>query len=288
MYRYIIVIAAILSGSALIAQERVTDLSEIAMLQIDSLSDSYLDSLKINKKIVINDYSMVGVQYGAGLSQVMWNPSKKQEMLFVPLNIGVTYTRYGKMFGYMPYFGFQAGLFYAQEGYQLKKVKSDYESIEGADKAVLDVLELPVLAHCHIDFWKMTIIVNLGCYAGYRLAIKRFPYKDDQSEAFMESFRKYQNSFTPTDRRWDYGIKGGIGFGFVFDPIEIHLQAMYKHSLSSLYDPDYYSKEYYRFAYPANIVISAGIHFQITKRTGKTKASLKKTAKEMVYGPDKN
>ena len=59
---------------------------------------------------------------------------------------------------------------------------------------------------------------------------------------------------------------------------------MYKHSLSSLYEPDHYSEYYYRFAYPSNIIISAGIHFQLTKRTGQTKAELKKMAKEMVYG----
>ena len=74
------------------------------------------------------------------------------------------------------------------------------------------------------------------------------------------------------------------GFGFVFDPIEIHLKAAYKHSLSSLYNPNYYSDYYYRFAYPSNIIISAGVHFQLTKRTGKTKTQLKKEAKELVYG----
>ena len=70
----------------------------------------------------------------------------------------------------------------------------------------------------------------------------------------------------------------------MFDPIEIHIQGMYKHSLASLYEPDYYSEYYYRYAYPSNIIITAGIHYQLTKRTGKTKAYLKKQAKEMVYG----
>ncbi|MDE5955223.1 MAG: hypothetical protein K2G80_01845, partial [Bacteroidales bacterium] len=92
----------------------------------------------------------------------------------------------------------------------------------------------------------------------------------------------------PTDRRWDYGLKGGVGFGIVFDPIEIHLQAMYKHSLSSLYTPDHYSQYYYRFAYPSNIIISAGVHFHITKRSGKTKAQLKKIARDMVYMQEEN
>ncbi len=70
--------------------------------------------------------------------------------------------------------------------------------------------------------------------------------------------------------------------------MEIHIQAMYKHSMSTLYNPDYYSEYYYRFAYPTNIVISAGVHFQITKRTGKTKAQLKKMARDMVYQTNEN
>jgi hypothetical protein len=50
------------------------------------------------------------------------------------------------------------------------------------------------------------------------------------------------HSFLETDHRFDYGIKGDVGFGLVFDPIEIHIKAMYKHSFSSLYDPDYHSE----------------------------------------------
>ena len=50
------------------------------------------------------------------------------------------------------------------------------------------------------------------------------------------------------------------------------------------YIDDYYSKYYYRYAYPSNIIISAGLHFQLTKRTGMTKNNLMKQAKEMVYG----
>lgn len=246
----------------------------------DTLTNEYLDTLNIKRKLKINDYSMVGLQYGMGLSQVIWNPSQKQDMVLIPYNVGVTFTKYGKMFGYMPYFGFQVGLFYTQEGYQFEynEERNYTYKIEGAEKAVLDVIELPVLAHLHIDFWNMKIIANIGCYAGYRLGIERFPGKTGYvKEELVHSFKE-------TDRRVDYGIKGGLGFGLVFDPIEIHIQAMYKHSLSSLYDPDHYSEYYYRFAYPSNIIISAGVHFQLTKRTGQTKAQLKKLAKEMVYG----
>lgn len=248
------------------------------------ITDAQLDTINVKKKLVINDYAMIGFQYGVGLSQVMWNPKQKQDMLFVPVNAGVTVTKYAKMFGFLPYFGFQAGLLYAREGYRFKYDKdNDYTyTVEGAEKAIMDVIEVPLLLQCHVDLWNFKFMVNLGCYGGYRLAIERFPGKSGSVAP------EVQHSFLPTDRRWDYGIKGGVGFGLVFDPVEIHIQAMYKHSMSTLYNPDYYSEYYYRFAYPTNIVISAGVHFQITKRTGKTKAQLKKMARDMVYQTNEN
>ena len=245
-----------------------------------TLTDEYLDTVSIKKSSTINDYSMIGVHYGVGLSRVMWNPSQKQDMVFMPYNVGVTFTKYGKMFGYMPYFGFQVGLLYTQEGYQFKynEERNYTYKIQGAEKAVMDVIEMPLLAHMHFDVWNMKILANIGCYAGYRLSIERFPGKT----GFVNE--ETAHSFMDTDRRIDYGIKGGVGVGFIFDPFEIHINAMYKHSMGSLYEPDHYSEYYYRYAYPANFILTAGLHFQLTKRTGQTKAELKKQAKEMVYG----
>lgn len=284
----ITIILTVLFGLSCImtdARERAKDTLNVEIAISDTLTDEFLDSYEIKKKLVLNDYSMIGIQGGVGLSQVMWNPKYRQDMILLPVNFGVLYTKYGRMFGYMPYFGFQIGLMYAQEGYQFKSDKDDPDripnTIQGADKAVYDVVEMPLLSHIHFDMWRMKIIANIGFYAGYRLKIHRFPYG---GEFTNPAYAETENAFLETDRRWDYGIKGGLGFGLVFDPIEIHIKAMYKHSLSSLYNPDYASKYYYRYAYPSNIVISAGLHFQLTKRTGKTKSDLKKQAKELVYG----
>lgn len=243
-------------------------------------TNEYLDTVNVKKKLFINDYSMIGVHYGVNLSQMLWNPTQKQDMLLLPNNIGVTFTKYGKMFGYMPYFGFQIGVSYSQEGYQFEhnEDKNYTYKIEGAEKAIYDLIEVPMSFHFHYDLWNFKIIGNLGCYGGYRTGIHRFPGKTGSVTPGLE------NSFTDYDRRWDYGIKGGIGFGLVFDPVEIHIQATYKYSFGTLYDPDYYSDIYYRYAYPSIITISAGVHFQLSKRSGKTKADLKKMAKDIVYG----
>ncbi len=245
----------------------------------DTLTNEFLDSLSIKKSLVVNNYSLIGVQYGAGLSQVMWNPRQEQSMVFVPVNFGITYTKYGQMFA-MPFFAFKAGLFYAKEGYQFE-YNEEYDwtyKIEGAEKAVMEVVEVPLLFQFHYDTWNFKILAEVGCYGGYRLGITRYPGQTGKVLPEME------HSFTDTDIRIDYGIKGGVGFALVFDPLEFHFTASYKHSLSSLYEPDYYSNYYYRFAYPSNIIISAGVHFQISKRTGKTKAQLKQEARNLVYG----
>lgn len=276
MKRVIAIISILLSSFGLYAQSDQLPKGLI----IEELPDEYLDTLDVKKKLMINDYSMFGISYGVNLSQVMWNPTQSQEMLILPMNIGISYTKYGKMFGYMPFFGFQIGLNYTQEGYQFEynKDKDYINRIEGAEKAIYEVVEMPLYMHGHYDLWNFKVIANIGCYGGYRLGIHR--YAGDTGYVKPE----LQNSFTDTDRRWDYGLKGGFGIGFVFDPIEIHLTATYKHSFGTLYDPDYVSPYYYRYAYPMNITIAAGVYVHLSKRTGRTKADLKHEAMESVYG----
>ena len=245
----------------------------------DTLTNEFLDTVTVKKALVVNDYSLIGIQYGAGVSRVMWNPPQEQKMLFSPVNIGVTYTKYGQMFA-MPFFAFKGGLFYTKEGYEFEyNEEYDYTyKIEGAEKAIYEVIEVPLLFQFHYDTWNFKFLVEVGCYGGYRMGIQRFPGKTGNVSPELEF------GFKDTDIRIDYGIKGGAGIALVFDPLEFHITAAYKHSLSSLYTPDHNSQYYYRFAYPTNIIISAGVHFQLSKRTGKTKAELKKQAKTMVYG----
>ena len=260
-------------------EKKVLKLDETARIEyVDRLTDEQLDTIDVKKKLSINDYTLIGLQYGAGLSMFMFNPPQENDRVILPYNAGITFTKYGKMFGYMPYFGFQIGLFYAQDAYQFAyNEEYDYTfKIENSEKAVIDVIEVPMMFQFHYDMWNFKIMAQLGCFGGYRLGIQRYP-------GVTGGESMYQNSFAPYETRIDYGLKGGVGFGLVFDPIEIHLQATYKHSLSSIYEPDYNSEYYYRFAYPASIVVSAGVHFQLTKRSGKTKADMKKEARKLIY-----
>ena len=281
MKRLFLIILSIAIYSAVNAQESIGTLAN--RHAPETYTDEFLDTVTVKKTLVVNDYSLIGIQYGAGLSQIYWNPSQEQDMVFIPKNFGVTYTKYGQMFG-MPFFALKAGVFYGQEGYQFK-YDEEYNytyKIQGAEKAIMDVLEVPMLFQVHIDSWNFKIMAEVGFFGGYRLGIHRFPGKTGSVKPEVE------HSFIETDRRIDYGIKGGVGMALIFDPLEFHINVSYKHSLSSLYEPDYASQYYYRYAYPMNLIVSAGVHYQISKRTGKTKAALKKEAKEMVYGEQRN
>ncbi len=244
-------------------------------------SDMYLDTVKINRVFEVNDYSLIGVEYGVSFNRMLFNPPYTQATLFVPNTFGVFYTRYGKMFGYMPYFGFKIGLRYSHEGYKFKEdkeTKTTYK-IEGATQAIMDVVEVPFMAHLHLDGLHYKIMADVGIYGGHRLSITR------TGEGVSESLA---NSFKDTDRRFDYGLCGGLGFGLVFDPVEFHVNVNVRYSWGTIYDPDYVSPDYYRFAYPFDIMATAGVYFQLTRRTGRGKAQLRREAYQQVYYPKQN
>ena len=288
-------LAVLSSGFPLMAQDIDIDSLAAEHFSVDSLSDEIIDRYNPGKRRTINDYSMIGVQYGVGMSRTLLQPEiAKEDMIFMPYNVGVTYTRYGKMFGYMPYFGIQAGLFFTQEGYKFRydSKKNTVPLFLGAQSAVMDVVEVPVLAHCHADFWKMKVILNAGFYIGYRLNIHRYATSENTeglsyinlTPDYGTASVSFEREFAGFENRFDYGIKGGLGFGFIFDPVEIHIQAMYKHSFSSLFQPTYYSAYYYRYSYQQNVIVSVGLHFQLGKRVGKTRRQLREEAREYVYG----
>ena len=245
----------------------------------DTYSDIYLDTVQVNRVFEINDYSLIGVEYGVSFNRMSFNPPYTQSTLYSPNTFGVFYTRYGKMFAYLPYFGFKVGLRYSHEGYKFKENKDTKvtPTVEGATQAVMDVVEVPFMAHLHLDGLHYKVMAEAGIYGGYRMNIKRTGENVDES---------IMNSFLDTDRRFDYGLCGGIGFGLVFEPLEFHINANVRYSWGTIYDPDYYSKDYYRFAYPFDVMVTAGVYFQLTRRTGRGKAQLKREAYQQVFNPN--
>lgn len=237
-------------------------------------------STRAQESFTINDYDLIGVNYGVSFSEMNFaNEVKKQERLFNPTYVSLTYTHYLKLFDFLPYFGYQMGLAYGHEGYRFKvdKEKGTVDTEEGATQATIEVVEFPFLAHLHYDAPYFKVMANAGLYAGYRLAITREGPNVTQG---------LENSFSSTDRRFDYGLQGGAGFGLVFSPVEFHVNALVRYSWSSICEPDSFSGSYkgyfYRYVYPFDINITAGIHIQLTKRTGRTSKDLRRQAREIV------
>ena len=233
----------------------------------------------VREKGMVNDYSMIGVNFGPTVSRLITNPSGyKQGWLYNPFYFSLTYIKNMKMFDFLPYFGYQIGIAYGHEGYKfVENEKSHYQHrIDGATYASYSVVEVPFLIHGHFDAAHFKFMINAGPYVGYRLDITR----EGQASTFLEH-----------DRRWDYGIYAGAGFALIFDPIELHFNAIgHAWSWGSIYAPDSnpepYKKYYYRFAYPMDINFTVGIYFQLGKRYGKTSAQLRQQAYEIVYGED--
>ena len=78
-----------------VSSKKIKDIrvkAEDTVMMDDTLTNEFLDTLNIRRKTKINDYSLIGVHYGVGLSRVMFNPTQKQDMVFMPYNVGVTYT----------------------------------------------------------------------------------------------------------------------------------------------------------------------------------------------------
>ena len=260
----------------LMAQQRDT----LASVEL-TLTDEYLDTVNVKKAFELNNYSTLGFQYGYGLNQTMFNPTKRQAMLYTPMNMGVVFTHYEKLFNYLPYFGLQLGFFKGQDGYKFKKNdEGDWTgNVDGTTECVFDYVEVPAMVLMHIDLRNFKMMAGGGLYGGYR-------YKVDRTgETWLGFDPNFATTFRDYEHQWDYGWTVTAGLGVVFDPIEFHLTGRLRYGLGSLYDADYYSPYYYRFANTFDIVISAGIHIQLTKRTGMTSRQLRRQAREMIFNP---
>lgn len=264
MKKLIIILLLVLPCSSLLAQE---------------------DSTQV-RKVLINDYSMIGVNYGVTFSNAIFNPKKPYKgWVIQPRYVSVMYTKYSKMFDYLPYFGLTVGFAYGTEGYTFTpddtKGGEITQNVDGATWCSMDVLEVPAMMQIHVDADPIKLMANVGVYGGYRRSIER-----KGPEPLFDP--EYSNKFRSYERQFDYGLQGGVGLAVMLDPIEIHFNCLCRWAWSNLYQPDYASKYYYRFAYPLDIIATVGIHFQLQKRNGKTTAALRKEAYDKVYGTSEN
>jgi hypothetical protein len=254
------------------------DLEEEFFHLPDSVTDDYLDNAPLPKKARINDYWIVGVHGGVSLQYGYYNPPRQVSLYLNKPVYGVSITRYATMMNTFPIVGMEVGYQHNFEGYLFKEYEVDgytyRQDIDGAYEAYMEVPEVFMLTHMHLDMGEYAkIIAKVGMYGGYRTNITRIGPRVKEA---------YVNDFQDTDNRWSYGVQGGLGIGVMLDPVEIHLGVQLKWGWSSFYQPDKYSPYYYRFAYPLDGAVTLGVYYQLTKRRGHTRADLRRMAREMV------
>ena len=242
------------------------------------ITEDYLDTVNVQKQFLINDYWIVGAHFGGTLVGSSFNPSRETNYFFKYPYYGISITKFFTMLNTFRNLGLEFGVQHTWEGYQFKENKETgvTPNLEGANKAIIEFAEVPFMAHFHSDGLHFKVMADAGIYGGYRLSIERIGDRVQE---------EYRHSFMEWDRRFDYGITGGLGFGIVFDPFEFHVNGNVHYSWGTLYNPDYYSQYYYRFAYPLDFMLTAGLYFQITKRTGKTRGQIRREAYQQVYFP---
>lgn len=275
--RFIILLSLLIPFSSVLAQEP-------GRLEF---TDEYLDTVVVTKSREINNYSTLGFNYGVTFSNMDFNPSKhNRAYVFQPNYFSIMYTHYEKLFDYMPYFAFSVGFDHGYEGVAFKMNEDTglpYGNVDGADWLSIEVYEIPALAHIHVDAEPLMFKATVGMFGAYRSSIQR-----KAPPEFQYRIEGYENKFRDYEYHWDYGMQAGAGIAFLFDPVELHIDGLFRWGWTSLYKPDYYSDYYYRFTNPMDIMVSVGLHFQLTKRSGKTSRQLRMEAKEIVYGKNEN
>lgn len=258
---------------------------EAAARQLDTLTftDEYLDTVVVKRNREINNYSTIGFNYGVTFSNMDFNPSKhNRAYVFQPNYFSIMYTHYEKLFDYMPLFAFSIGFDHGYEGVSFKTNKETgrpYGNVDGADWISMEVYEIPAMAKLHFDIEPVMLTACVGLFGGYRTQIER-----RAPDYWKSQIEGYENKFRDYEYHWDYGMQAGAGFVFLFNPFELHIDGLLRWGWTSLYEADYYSPYYYRFTNAMDIMVSVGLHFQLTKRSGKTSGQLRREAKEIVYG----
>ena len=295
MKKYILLTTLLLAALPLCAQENketgkkhTIDLDEEFFHLPDSVTDEYLDNASLPEKSRINDYWIVGVHGGVSFERGYFNPP--QQVHFHPrLPVyGFSVTRFATMMNTFPILGMEFGFQHNYEGYKFKEYEIDAgterattvrSSIDGYHEAYMEVPEVFLLTHGHLDMGRF-VKINLkgGVFGGYRMNITRI--RDDSYSSDFDP--EYANAFYDTDNRWTYGIQGGVGLGLMLDPIEFHLGVQVKWGWSPFYPPDKYNQFSYRYAYPLDGAVTFGVYYQLTKRRGHTRSSLRSMARQYV------
>lgn len=179
---------------------------------------------------------MLGVRAGYNISGLDTRPDLEYKSVTTNENFSILYTYYHNLWGTIDIFGIQTGISSSKQGYKTPDGENLYE-----------VVTIPVVSQFHFDFWKMRILLNAGCFGGYRQ--KRVNYDGSGFDEF--------------DNKVDLGFIAGGGLAFIAKPFELHVEGNYHYSLTYLHDPKKYSPTDYLFTYPKQLIFSVALHIHL-------------------------
>jgi len=203
-----------------------------------------------------NAQHMIGVRGGYALSGIDYQFNSDPKNITTPINFSLLYTYYHPLWDLFPFFGFQTGISFSEQGFSMP---NDYFYEELYDITRYRTVSIPVISQFHIDFWNMRLLVNIGAFGGYRLSAKEWLYTSSGEKITRDYL------YDCYDTRFDYGFIGGGGLAYKMKPVEIQFECNYQYSLSMLYHPRRYSNTYYIYVYPHQLTFSLALFFPLSK-----------------------
>lgn len=179
---------------------------------------------------------LLGIKAGYNISGLISPPNLNNKSISTYQNFSLMYTYYHDLWGMINIFGFQTGI---------SKLSQGYLSPDGIN--TYEVISIPLVSQFHFDFWRMRLLLNAGCFGGYRYSKKNFD----------------GSGFDEFDNKIDLGFIAGGGLAFIMKPIELHLEANYHHSLTYLHDPAKFSNTNYLYTNPNQLIFSITLNIQL-------------------------
>ncbi|TCN72096.1 outer membrane protein with beta-barrel domain [Acetobacteroides hydrogenigenes] len=188
----------------------------------------------------------VGINVGYGIAGIMFQPDLKQTSYAGSYSGGLS-------FKYMAekYMAFQAELNYTHRGYKKPEIGDSIYT------RTYNSIMLPIMAQGNVSYKRVSVLLNLGAYASYMIDSK------DQIKNKGITYKNDYDFFLKRDRRYEFGVLGGVGLGFKLDPITIQVESRYYYGLTNLYNPDYtnnrpYGSRLYQLQFSAAILYNLG------------------------------
>lgn len=281
---------SMLAATALFAQVEMPDFYSLP----DPVTNEYLDTVQVVKQKKPNNNWLIGGFGGATGLMGYFNPTWSSEIAFHYPTWGFSIIKNATMMNMFPNVGLEFGFQNTFEGYRFKRSKETgtvrYVSSTYAYDAVMRVPEVFMLTHGHFDIGDhFKLLLKVGIFGGYRLTVDRKAFWEHPeidftpSAAVLDHFNEVKNTFQDDENRWTAGLAGGPGFALMFDPFEIHVNALVKWGWITFYDPDFLGEGYYyRYAYPLDAALTIGLYYQLTPRIGRSRRDLRRLAREMV------